>query len=234
MKKKKKIFEDHVKKIYATTEPEQLIQEFKDQASVAGVGNKVLIKGKGAIDNRMAAFLYEYLEGFNIPTHFLKTISPKEMLVKYTDNIPVKITVRNNAAGTLVKRFRIEDGKELKCPVMEFFLIDEQRKNPMMNQSHLLAFELVTADELKMIERMSSKINAVLKSFLLRRHIWLVDFNLVFGRFQEKIILSHAITPETCRFWDVANGEKTDKNRFRLDAENMEQAYQEIKNRLLK
>ena len=156
------------------------------------------------------------------------------MLIKQLEMIPVEIVMRNVAAGSLCVRYGLEEGQELSCPVQEFYLKDDERHDPMINQSHIIAFGMATADELKMIERMASKINAVLKSYFLRRQIKLVDFKLEFGRYKNKIMLGDEISPDTCRFWDVSTGEKLDKDRFRFDLGNVEQAYKEIKNRILK
>lgn len=234
LKKKKKIYEGKAKKIYRTEEPEQLIQEFKDDATAFDGQKREVVKGKGAINNQISAFLFNYLERFNIPTHYIKTLSPREMLIKSLEMIPVEIVIRNIAAGSMVKRYGLEEGKELDCPVVEFYLKDDERHDPMINQSHIIAFGLAKADEIKIIERIASKINAVLKSFFMRRQIKLVDFKLEFGRYQNKILLGDEISPDTCRLWDTSIGEKLDKDLFRFDTGNIEEAYEEIKNRILK
>jgi len=234
LKKKKKLYEGKAKKIYSTENREQLIQEFKDDAITFEGQKREVVKGKGAINNQISAFLFNYLERFNIPTHYIKTLSPREMLIKSLEMIPVEIVIRNITAGSMVKRYGLEIGKELDCPVVEFYLKDDERHDPMINQSHIIPFGLANADEIKIIERIASKINAVLKSFFLRRQIKLVDFKLEFGRYQNKILLGDEISPDTCRFWDISTGEKSDKNPFRFDINNMENAYEGIKNRILK
>lgn len=234
MKKKKMIYEGKAKKVYTISEPDQLIQEFKDDATAFNGEKKGMIKNKGEVNNQVSAFLFKYLNGFNIPTHYIKSLSSREMLIKQLEMIPVEIVMRNVAAGSLCERYGLEEGQELSCPVQEFYLKDEKRHDPMINQSHIIAFGMATADELKIIERIASKINAVLKSYFLRREIKLVDFKLEFGRYKNKILLGDEISPDTCRFWDVSTGEKLDKDRFRFDLGNVEQAYEEIKNRILK
>lgn len=233
LKKKKKIHDGKAKKLYSVTESEHLILEFKDETTVFDGQKRETVKNKGAINNQISAFLFEYLEGFNIPTHFIKIVNPKEMLIKSLDMIKIEVVMRNIAAGSLVKKYGIEEGVELQCPILEFYLNDDSRQSPMINHSHILAFELATAEELKMIERISSKINAVLKSFFLRRQIKLGDFKVEFGRYKDKILLGDEISPDTCRFWDISVGNNLDKEKFRLDTGDIEQKYEEIKNRIL-
>ena len=46
-------------------------------------------------------------------------------------------------------------------------------------------------------------------------------------------VLAAEISPDTCRFWDKETNEKLDKDRFRRDMGNVEDAYEEIMKRLM-
>ena len=62
----------------------------------------------------------------------------------------------------------------------------------------------------------------------------MIDFKLEFGKTSDgKIVLADEISPDTCRFWDAETNEKLDKDRFRRDLGNVEDAYQEIMHRLM-
>lgn len=232
MKKKKKIYEGKSKKVYAVDDSDQLIHEFKDDAVVFESTRTELIKGKGIINKDIACYLFEYLEGFHIPTHFLKNLGGREMLVRQLEMIPVEVVMRNIAAGSFCKRYGIEEGKELNSPVMEFYLKNDEHHCPMINQTHIVAFQLATMDDFRMIERMTSKINAVLKSFFSRRNLRLVDFKVEFGQSKNKIILGDEISLDTCRLLDDNIESKPDKNRFRFDHLVDESAYEEMKKRV--
>ena len=85
-----------------------------------------------------------------------------------------------------------------------------------------------------MMKEYALKINEILKAFLLERKIQLVDFKLEFGVDAEgKVILADEITPDTARLWDADTKEKLDKDRFRRDMGNVEEAYQEVIRRLI-
>ena len=60
-----------------------------------------------------------------------------------------------------------------------------------------------------------------------------IDFKIEFGRFHGKILLADEISPDTCRFWDTVTHEKLDKDRFRRDLGNVEEAYREVLARLM-
>lgn len=143
--------------------------------------------------------------------------------------------MRNMATGSLVKRYGVKEGEELGHPILEYYLKDDKKHDPMINDHHIVAFGYATPEEIKLIQRYTQKINAVLKSFFYRRDLNLVDFKLEFGRNKSgKIKLADEISPDTCRFWDRETGEKLDKDRFRQDLGNVEEAYEEIKRRVFK
>lgn len=233
MKKGELLYEGKAKKMYATDDPDFVIQEFKDDATAFNGKKKGTIKNKGIVNNKISAFIFEFLESYHIPTHFEKVLSDREMLVKKLNIIPVEVVMRNIATGSLVKRYGLEEGKELEYPVLEFYLKNDALDDPMINEHHAVAFGLATPGEMDTISRYGTKINAILKSFFIRRKIRLVDFKLEFGRFKDRIVLGDEISPDTCRFWDLDTGEKLDKDRFRQDLGGIEEAYKEILSRVL-
>ena len=64
--------------------------------------------------------------------------------------------------------------------------------------------------------------------FFKKINIRLIDFKIEFGRCDEGIILADEISPDTCRLWDAKTNTKLDKDRFRQDLGNVEEAYDEV------
>ena len=96
------------------------------------------------------------------------------------------------------------------------------------------SFDFGTDAQIAQMKEYALKINEILKAFLLERKIELVDFKLEFGVDAEgKVILADEITPDTARLWDADTKEKLDKDRFRRDMGNVEEAYQEVIRRLI-
>ncbi|MBC8183115.1 phosphoribosylaminoimidazolesuccinocarboxamide synthase [candidate division KSB1 bacterium] len=231
MKKRIKLHEEPGKIIYSTDESEQLIQEFNDDVIV---GNKtVTIEGKGEINNQVSAFLLKYLSGFHIPTHFIKKLGNKDMLVRSMDMIPVEVVIHNIANKNLSKRFGIEGGKKLSCPIMEFYYKNDSNQDPMMNNSHIIALGIANADELKIIERLTSKINAVLKSFYSRRQIELVDCKLEFGRHKNKIMLGAGISLDSCRLMSPFSETGSENNKFQFAPGDEYEKYEQIRDLII-
>ncbi|MDZ7331951.1 MAG: phosphoribosylaminoimidazolesuccinocarboxamide synthase [candidate division KSB1 bacterium] len=232
MKKKKKLHDGKTKKLYSLEESDQLIQEFKDDAMGFEASSAELIKGKGIINKDISCYLFHYLEGFHIPTHYVKDLGGREMLVRRLEMIPLEIAIRNIVAGSLTQRFGLEAGKELNYPIIEFYLKDEQRNNPMINPSHAIALQLATPDEIRVIERLTSKINAVLKSFFQRRNYRLVDLALEFGRAKDKLVLGDEISLNTFRLSEAKPGADISGSEFQLLQPSNEMELEEIKKRI--
>lgn len=234
VKKKKKLYEGKAKILFETDSEDYLIQEFKDDATAFDGKKKGKIKGKGTVNNQISAHLFNFLESYHIPTHFVKLLSDDSMVVKRLEMVPVEVVMRNLATGSLVKRYDVEEGMELESPILEFYLKDDAKHDPMINTDHIVSFGHATNEEVNQIKRYAQKINAVLKAFFERRGLILVDFKLEFGRGKNaRIVLGDEISPDTCRLWDSETREKMDKDRFRQDLGKVEEAYQEVLNRVL-
>jgi phosphoribosylaminoimidazole-succinocarboxamide synthase len=228
------LYDGKIKRVFATDREDQAIQEFKDESVSLEGGKKSKVKNRAMMNNAISTALFEYLEGYNIPTHFIEKKSDKEMLVRRVDLIPVDVVVRNIAAGPFCERYKIEEGKILKYPMMEFFLKDENLKESLVSESYVYAMEFATPEEMRHISRLGFKINAVLKDYFERRKVKLVDFMIEFGRSQNQIYLADEIVPDSGRFWDDQHGgEDVDKDKFRLDKGNVEESYKEMYNRII-
>jgi len=234
MEKKEKIYEGKAKIVYATDSPDHVIQYFKDDATAFNAQKKGTILEKGIANNKISSAIFQYLMDQGIPTHFEKLLNDREMLVKRVTIVPLEVIVRNRAAGSLSRMLGIPEGTHLACPVLEYCLKEDKLGDPMINTYHVRALKLATDDELKVIDEYTFKINDALKAFFLKQNIELIDFKIEFGRFKDKIILADEISPDTCRLWDLKTGERLDKDRFRRDLGNIEQAYQEVLKRVTK
>ena len=234
MEKAAQMYEGKAKKVFATDDPDCCIVSYKDDATAFNGLKKGTIIGKGAINNRVTNHLMRLLEKNGVPTHLVKELNDRETLVKRVSIVPLEVIVRNIAAGSLSKRLGLPEGVKMKSPVLEYCYKNDDLGDPMVNEYHILAMEWATKEELDLIASYSFKINQVLSDYLKEANIELIDFKLEFGKTKDgKIVLADEISPDTCRFWDSTTHEKLDKDRFRRDLGNVEDAYQEIMRRLL-
>ena len=228
MEKREKIYEGKAKQLFTTDNPDLLVQYFKDEATAFDGKKKGIIEHKGILNNKISSRIFKMLEEKGIKTHFVETLSDREMLVKRLRIIPVEVVIRNIAAGSLCKRLGLEEGLELKEPTLEFFLKNDPLGDPMINEYHARVFGWATDAELNQMKETAFKINKILSEFFSVRGIILVDFKLEFGEHKGEVLLGDEITPDGCRLWDKATREKMDKDRFRRDLGKVEEAYQEV------
>jgi len=222
------LYEGKAKQVFETENGDEYLVHYKDDATAFNGAKKGTISGKGVLNNKMSAFFFEMLEKEGVPTHFVKLVNDRDMLVKALRIIPLEVIVRNIAAGSLAKRLGLEEGTPMALPVIETSYKNDELGDPMVNHYHIAAMELATAEQVAEIEAMALKVNDVLKSFLAEKNVTLVDFKLEFGLHKNKVLLGDEISPDTCRFWDSTTKEKLDKDRFRRDLGNVEEAYHEM------
>ncbi len=232
MQKGEQLYEGKAKILYATDDPDHLIQYFKDDATAFNAQKKGTIDSKGIMNNKISSRIFEYLAAQGIPTHFEKVLNDREQLVKKVTIFPLEVIVRNVAAGSLCKLLGLEEGRVLACSTLEFCYKEDSLNDPMINESHIIGLELATEEELATIKEMTLKINELMKDFFKALNIDLIDFKLEFGKYKGQIILADEISPDTCRLWETGTGRKLDKDRFRRDLGNIEQAYQEVLSRV--
>ena len=232
MKKGTQLYEGKAKKVYLTDDPDVLIVDYKDDATAFNGEKKGTIVGKGAINNRMSNYLFKQLEKEGIPTHLIEELSDRETAVKKVSIVPLEVIVRNVAAGSFSKRLGVPEGTEFAEPTIEFSYKNDELGDPLINDYFARALNLASWDEIETIKKYAFKTNEVLKEFFLAAELRLIDFKIEFGRYHGTIILADEISPDTCRLWDVHTNEKLDKDRFRRDLGNVEEAYQEVMKRI--
>lgn len=233
MKKLEQLYEGKAKKVFKTENPDIVIVDYKDDATAFNGEKKGTIVGKGVVNNRMTNHVFKLIEKENVPTHFIEELSDRETAVKKVEIVPLEVIVRNVAAGSFSKRMGVKEGQVLRCPILEFSYKDDTLGDPFINDDYALALDLATQEEIDIIKMYTHKINEILKAYFLKADMKLIDFKIEFGKdSQGNIILADEISPDTCRLWDIHTNEKLDKDRFRRDMGNVEDAYNEVFKRL--
>ena len=233
MEKVQLLYEGKAKKVYTTDVENVLIVDYKDDATAFNGVKKGTIVGKGAINNRMTNHVFKLLEAEGVPTHLVEELSDRETAVKKVDIVPLEVIIRNVAAGSFSKKLGIEEGRQLLCPTLEFSYKNDDLGDPFINSYYALALGLATQEELDTIAKYAFKVNEVMIKYFDSIGIRLIDFKIEFGRLADgTIILADEVSPDTCRLWDKETNEKLDKDRFRRDLGNVEDAYEEVFKRL--
>lgn len=231
--KGQQLYEGKAKKVFATSDPDLVIVDYKDDATAFNGEKKGTIVGKGVINNKMTNYMFGMLEKEGVPTHLVEELSDRETLVKKVEIVPLEVIVRNVAAGSFSKKLGIEEGRKLSCPTLEFSYKNDDLGDPFINDYYALALDLATKEEIETISKYAFKVNEFMLKFFKEINVDLIDFKIEFGRFHNEILLADEISPDTCRFWDSTTHEKLDKDRFRRDMGGVEDAYNEMMKRIM-
>ncbi len=233
---RRRIYEGKNKVIYEGTELGTLVQYFKDDSNIEGFDANSTITGKGVLNNRISEYLMNRIADIGIPTHLIRRLNMREQLIREVEIIPIKVVVRNMAAGSLAKRLAIEEGASLPRSIIEYYYKSDELETPMVSDEHITAFGWASSQELDEVMSMSLRANDFLMGLFYGVGIRLIDFKLEFGRYWQgeeiRIILADEISPDSCRLWDLETDERLDSERARLSIGEAAAAYQEVARRL--
>ena len=232
MEKRQEIYKGKAKSVFTTDDPDRFVMVFRNDTS-AFDGKKVAqLDRKGMVNNKFNAFIMEKLAAAGIPTHFERVLSDNEALVKKLDMLPLECVVRNYAAGSICRRYGVQEGMELTPPTFEFFLKNDALGDPICNEYHIRSFGWATQAQIDRMKALTFQINDVLKPLFLAGNMLLVDYKLEFGVFRGDLVLGDEFSPDGCRLWDKDTREKLDKDRFRQDLGNVVESYELVGKRL--
>lgn len=232
MEKRAELYKGKAKSVFATDDPDRYIMLFRNDTS-AFDGKKVAqLERKGMVNNKFNAFIMGKLAEAGIPVHLERVLSDNEALVRKLEMLPLECVVRNYAAGSICRRYGVQEGLELSPPTFEFFLKSDALGDPICNESHILAFKWATQAQIDEMKALTLRINDVLKPLFLAGDMLLVDYKLEFGLSNGQMMLGDEFSPDGCRLWDKNTREKLDKDRFRQDLGNVVESYEEVGRRL--
>ena len=234
MKKGALIFEGNEKQVFATDHPDEVIFRYKDVTVAYHNVKRARFKGKGALDNQMSALLLDYLNKNGVDTHFIRLVSEQEQLCRKIEIIPLQVVVHNRIAGSLAYRLGVPEGFRNTNTIVDLRFNNDDLEDPFINRDHAVALGLASYQELDGMYNTARRVNDLLKPLFHKAGIELVDMKIEFGRAADTgaIIISDEISPDTCRLWDEATGERMDKDRFRLDLSRVVENYTNVLNRL--
>ena len=231
----KLLYEGKAKQLFQCENNEEIYIHYKNSATAFNGEKKEEFDKKGILNNTKVRIqaIVNMLERNGIETHFIKKVNDTDQICKHVKIIPLEVITRNIVAGSMAKRYGLEEGMKLKKPIFELSYKNDELNDPLINDDHAIALGIVSEEELSFIKKETEKINELLKKFFLKAGLILVDFKIEFGKTSDgKIILSDEISPDTCRLWDVKTRNKLDKDRFRRNLGSVMDAYEEVLRRI--
>ncbi len=231
------LYEGKAKRVYATDRADVLAVEFKDDATAFNAAKKASLAGKGEMNCRISALIFEHLASRGIVSHYLGMLQPCWMAVQAVKILPLEVVIRNLAAGSLCRQLPVTPGTPLEPPLLDLYYKDDALGDPLLTEARLERLALVTPAERGEIEALARRINGELQSLLVGVGLELVDFKIELGHGPGgQLLLADEISPDTCRLWDRAINDAQDrildKDRFRQDLGGVVEAYGEVLKRV--
>ena len=224
--------EGKAKVVYHTDNPDYVWIHFKDDATAFDGAKKAVVRDKGQINSAISIHLLKLMEENSIPTHFISNPTDRDQICHKLDIVPIEVVVRNVAAGSICRRFGLQQGLKLEEPLVEFFYKDDELHDPPMSDVHALAFKWAIQWELEYMKHAALRVNQVMSEFWMQLGVTLVDFKLEFGRTASgQLLLADEITPDGCRLWEYQADGSTrslDKDVFRKDLGDLTDTYREL------
>ena len=215
-----------VKTLFKLDEPNKILIQYEDRVT-AGNGKKELwVDGKGAVCCEISKILFEKISEVGIPNHYISMPTHRAMAVKEVEIIPIEVVVRNIAAGSIVRQTTIEEGTEFDWPLVEYFLKDDAKDDPLLTTDRIIKMGYNMEDVGEM-EIMAREINSTLQNIFEDIGLTLVDFKLEFGYDSNKnLLLADELSPDGMRLWK--DGQSFDKDLFRKEEGDVIGAYKYI------
>ena len=228
-----KLGEGKTKEVYAYDNSHVLLK-FKDSITAGDGAKKDELAGKGVLNAQTSAFLFRLLESKGIETHYVGMYDERTMIAKKLTMIPVEVVLRNIATGSIVKRLPVKEGEVFNPPIIEFFLKDDARHDPLLNYYHMEYFKLMTRKEAEAVEEIMLKANQILYPFFKSKGLILYDFKLEFGRLDGKLVVGDEISLDSMRIREEKTGRILDKDLYRkgADLQTVKNAYEEFFRRI--
>ncbi len=204
-----------------------VVLEFKDDVTAGNGLKHDIMPGKGSICSEITAILMNYLNKQGILTHFVEYIPPNKIKAVKLKMYPLEVVVRFKKAGSFVKRYGGVEGEAFKKPLLEFFLKDDKRHDPMVCCNHIEAMGIATSFEIDDISSSALKAAFILKEFFARCGLDLWDMKFEYGKADNgKIYLGDEISPDSLRL--RKDGKIFDKDVYRRDLGDLMAVYKEV------
>ena len=227
------LYEGKSKQIFKTDNPDNVVVRFKDDITAFYGIKRASILNKGRLTCDISSMVLGYLNDNDINTHFIERVDDDGQLCRVVEHVPVEVIVRNVVAGSMAQRLGMEEGIVPENTIFDLCLRRSDLGDPLINDHHAVALGLLSYEELSELYEMSAKINCLVTELYSKAGITVVDFKIEFGRAADgSLVLADELTPDTCRLWDKATGERMDKDRFRRDLGSVGETYEEVAKRL--
>ena len=220
------ILQGKVKTVYELDEPDKVLIQYEDKVTAGNGKKEAYVEDKGKVCCLISELLFRELEQCGIKTHYISMPTHRAMAVKKVDIIPIEVVVRNVAAGSIVRQTPLEEGTVFSNPLVEFYLKDDEKDDPLLTEDRA---RLIGDYPLRELKQLAAEVNVVLQDIFKKIDLTLVDFKLEYGYdVNGNLLLADELSPDGMRLWKKGTSESFDKDLFRKGNGDILLAYQTI------
>ena len=220
------ILQGKVKTVFELDEPDKVLIQYEDKVTAGNGKKEAYVEDKGKVCCLISELLFRELEQCGIKTHYISMPTHRAMAVKKVDIIPIEVVVRNVAAGSIVRQTPLEEGTVFSNPLVEFYLKDDEKDDPLLTEDRA---RLIGDYPLRELKQLAAEVNVVLQDIFNKIDLTLVDFKLEYGYdVNGNLLLADELSPDGMRLWKVGTSESFDKDLFRNGNGDILLAYQTI------
>lgn len=223
------LLEGKVKSVYEGDNAEEVIIHYHDKVTAGNGEKEDFPAGKGSLCCQISSIVFEKLAELGVRNHYIMQYGPNKMICRRLDILPVEVIVRNRAAGSLVKTTTIKEGQPILPAIVEFFLKDDSKHDPLLTRDRV---KLMGIDPMPLVEQ-AKLVNDYLLNIFNLIGMDLIDFKIEFGLDAHgDLYLADEISPDSMRLWSKDRNERFDKDLFRNDEGDIIPAYKVILDKL--
>ncbi len=207
----KTLYEGKTKDVLTDEATGALFLLFKDSATgengVFDPGSNAVggsVEGKGKTGLKISGYFFELMEKNGIPTHYLGADIGKGLMeVRKVTVPPLEFILRYFSAGSMCRRYTLEEGIPFDPPYPEVTLKDDAQGDPLISERLCLLKGLLAPGQYDEALAVLAKVGDVLRRELAGMGYTLIDFKIELGYDETgKVMVADEITPDIWRIKD--------------------------------
>jgi len=205
------LYEGKTKNVLMNEEDGSVYLFYKDDATgedgVFDPGSNTVggsVEGKGNVGLKISKYFLELMEENGIPTHYLGADVDNNMMKVRNLTVPkLEFVLRYFTAGSMCRRFSLEEGIPFNPPYTEVTLKDDAQGDPLISERLCIMKGLLVEGQYDEALDILERVGEVLKKELSQMELTLIDFKIEIGYDENgKMYVVDEITPDIWRVRD--------------------------------
>ena len=207
----KKLYNGKTKDVLTDEQTGAVYLLFKDSATgengVFDPGSNTVggsVDGKGKIGLKISQYFFELMKQNDIPTHYIDADVEKGLMQVRSLTVPkLEFVLRYFTAGSMCRRFTLEEGIPFDPPYLEVTLKDDDQGDPLISERLCIMKGLLSEGQYDECLAVLTKVGDVLRKDLAKMELTLIDLKIEVGYDESgKIYVADEITPDIWRVRD--------------------------------